>query len=101
MKKINSLILILLSSVSVQNTNNIETAVVSWNFNSTKGTLSQKFLSIGMDASLLENLSSIPLRYLKFIQMVKHLSPAFLRIGGTASDILFFKKVSFKFELLL
>lgn len=56
---------------------------------------SNKFLSIALDTSLLRNMEKLPIADERFINLAQHLKPAFIRIGGTSADCLFFQKVCF------
>ncbi|XP_058808410.1 heparanase-like [Phymastichus coffea] len=60
--------------------------------------ISDKFLSIGLDSSLLRHLSNVPINNKKFMNLARHLSPAFVRIGGTSADCLFFNQTSEQLE---
>ncbi|KAI4503009.1 hypothetical protein M0802_002053 [Mischocyttarus mexicanus] len=53
---------------------------------------SDKFLSFGLDTSLLRNMKELPLMDERFINLTRNLKPAFVRIGGTSADCLFFNK---------
>ncbi|XP_014487586.1 PREDICTED: heparanase-like isoform X2 [Dinoponera quadriceps] len=53
---------------------------------------SDKFLSFGLDTSLLRKINELPLRNKKFINLSQHLSPAYVRIGGTSADCLIFNQ---------
>ncbi|XP_051162971.1 heparanase-like [Leptopilina boulardi] len=55
-------------------------------------TTSTKFLSFGLDSSLLRNMKKFPLLEKKFINLARHLSPAYVRIGGTSADCLYFNE---------
>ncbi|KAK2575304.1 hypothetical protein KPH14_008153 [Odynerus spinipes] len=55
-------------------------------------TTSKKFVSFGLDTSLLRNMKELPIMDERFINLVRHLKPAFVRVGGTAADCLFFEK---------
>ncbi|XP_011505560.1 PREDICTED: heparanase-like [Ceratosolen solmsi marchali] len=57
--------------------------------------VSDKFLSFGLDSSLLRNMKKLPINDHKFINLVRHLSPAYVRIGGTNADCLYFEQVCF------
>lgn len=58
---------------------------------------SKKFLSFGLDTSLLRNMEELPIADERFINLARHLNPAFIRIGGTSADCLFFNQVCFFF----
>lgn len=84
----------------------------AWNFNNTLNrtitshvfylnsrqpllhTVSDKFLSFGLDTSLLRDMKSLPIKDNKFINLARHLAPAYVRIGGTSADCLYFNQVS-------
>lgn len=53
-------------------------------------TISDKFLSFGLDTSLLRKMNKLPVEQEKFINLGRHLSPAYVRVGGTAADCLIF-----------
>lgn len=53
-------------------------------------TISDKFLSFGLDTSLLRRMNELPVREEKFINLGHHLSPAYVRVGGTSADCLIF-----------
>ncbi|KAI4479544.1 hypothetical protein M0804_010941 [Polistes exclamans] len=53
---------------------------------------SDRFLSFGLDTSLLRNMKELPLMDERFINLARHLKPAFVRVGGTSADCLFFNK---------
>ncbi|XP_014237707.1 heparanase-like [Trichogramma pretiosum] len=91
----NSYLLIILKSLLTWNICScLETYTLEFN-NSMKivNTLPDEFVSFGLDTSLLRNMSFLPIDQSKFILLLKHLSPAYLRVGGTASDCLYFNKV--------
>lgn len=52
--------------------------------------VSDKFLSFGLDTSLLRRMNELPVRQEKFINLARHLSPAYVRVGGTSADCLTF-----------
>lgn len=52
--------------------------------------VSDKFLSFGLDSSLLRRMNELPVRQEKFINLARHLSPAYVRVGGTSADCLTF-----------
>ncbi|XP_018393336.1 PREDICTED: heparanase-like [Cyphomyrmex costatus] len=52
--------------------------------------VSDKFLSFGLDTSLLRKMDDLPIGQQKFINLARHLSPAFVRVGGTSADCLIF-----------
>lgn len=51
---------------------------------------SDKFLSFGLDTSLLRNMTNLPVKQKEFINLARHLSPAYVRVGGTSADCLIF-----------
>ncbi|GAB1860011.1 Heparanase [Camponotus japonicus] len=53
-------------------------------------TISDKFLSFGLDTSLLRRMNELPVKQEKFINLGRHLSPAYVRVGGTSADCLIF-----------
>ncbi|XP_033209706.1 heparanase-like isoform X2 [Belonocnema kinseyi] len=53
-------------------------------------TTSTMFLSFGLDSSSLRRMKELPISDKKFINLASHLRPAYVRIGGTAADCLFF-----------
>ncbi|OXU26819.1 hypothetical protein TSAR_005050 [Trichomalopsis sarcophagae] len=57
-------------------------------------TVSNKFLSFGLDSSLLRNMNKLPINQEKFVNLARHLSPAYVRVGGTAADCLYFVKIN-------
>ncbi|XP_014216649.1 heparanase-like [Copidosoma floridanum] len=59
-------------------------------------TVSKKFLSFGLDSSLLRNMKELPIGDQRFINLAHHLSPAYVRIGGTAADCLYFNETDAK-----
>lgn len=56
-------------------------------------TVSDKFLSFGIDTSQLRDTKSLPIVNEKFMNLARHLAPAYVRIGGTSADCLFFNQV--------
>ncbi|XP_043517824.1 heparanase-like [Frieseomelitta varia] len=84
----------------------------AWNFNNTLNrtitshvfylnsrqplvhTVSDKFLSFGLDTSLLRDMKSLPIKDNKFINLARHLAPAYVRIGGTSADCLHFNQTT-------
>lgn len=56
-------------------------------------TVSDKFLSFTLDSSELRNMTNLPINKQKFINLVRHLSPAYFRIGGISADCLIFVNV--------
>lgn len=52
-----------------------------------------EFLSFGLDSSLLRDMKSLPISQQKFVNLARHLIPAYVRFGGTAADCLYFKQV--------
>ncbi|XP_028049551.1 heparanase [Monomorium pharaonis] len=52
--------------------------------------VSDKFLSFGLDTSLLRKMAELPTGQKKFINLAHHLSPAYVRVGGTSADCLTF-----------
>ncbi|XP_043266874.1 heparanase-like isoform X2 [Venturia canescens] len=61
-------------------------------------TTSEKFLSFGLDSSLLRHMKNFPIKDEKFVNLARHLSPAYVRFGGTSADCLFFNETSFDFS---
>ncbi|KAL0110823.1 hypothetical protein PUN28_014045 [Cardiocondyla obscurior] len=53
-------------------------------------TISKKFMSFGLDTSLLRKMNELPIGQKKFINLARHLSPAYVRVGGTSADCLTF-----------
>ncbi|XP_015112994.1 heparanase [Diachasma alloeum] len=53
---------------------------------------SPRFLSFGLDSSLLRDMKNFPINDERFVNLARHLSPAFVRIGGTSADCLFFNE---------
>ncbi|XP_011699485.1 PREDICTED: heparanase-like [Wasmannia auropunctata] len=53
-------------------------------------TVSDKFLSFGLDTSLLRRMNEMPIGQKKFVNLAYHLSPAYVRVGGTSADCLTF-----------
>ncbi|XP_046750620.1 heparanase-like [Diprion similis] len=51
---------------------------------------STRYLSYGLDTSLLRNMKKLPINDQRFVMLARHLSPAYVRVGGTSSDCLFF-----------
>lgn len=56
-------------------------------------TVSDKFLSFGLDSSLLRNTDQLPILNETFTILAGHLAPAFVRVGGTSADCLYFNQV--------
>ncbi|XP_054001541.1 heparanase-like [Hylaeus anthracinus] len=56
--------------------------------------VSTKFLSFGLDTSLLRDMINFPIENEKFINLARHLAPAYVRIGGTSSDCLYFNQTT-------
>ncbi|KAK0097774.1 hypothetical protein PV326_013813 [Microctonus aethiopoides] len=54
--------------------------------------ISKRFLSFGLDSSLLRDMKHFPVRDNRFINLARHLSPAYVRVGGTSADCLFFNR---------
>ncbi|XP_033322197.2 heparanase [Megalopta genalis] len=54
--------------------------------------VSDKFLSFGLDTSLLRHIQNLPIENEKFVNLARHLAPAYVRIGGTSADCLFFNQ---------
>lgn len=52
--------------------------------------VSDKFLSFGLDTSLLRKMNELPVGEKKFVNLARHLSPAYVRVGGTSADCLIF-----------
>ena len=64
--------------------------------NTTEGVLhttNPKFLSFGLDSSLLRDRKKFPIDDERFATLARWLSPAWVRVGGTSADCLFFNKV--------
>nr|XP_034193899.1 heparanase-like [Osmia lignaria]XP_034193900.1 heparanase-like [Osmia lignaria] len=57
-------------------------------------TVSDKFLSFGIDTSQLRDMKRLPIVNEKFINLARHLAPAYVRIGGTSADCLFFNQTT-------
>lgn len=57
--------------------------------------VSDKFLSFGLDSSLLRYFQKLPINNDKFLNLGYHLKPSYIRIGGTAADCLYFNQVIF------
>lgn len=55
---------------------------------------STRFLSFGLDSSLLRDPKTLPINNEAFMNLAKYLSPAYARIGGTSADCIFFKQNS-------
>lgn len=55
--------------------------------------VSERFLSFGLDTSLLRDMSSLPIENEKFVNLARHLAPAYVRVGGTSADCLYFNQV--------
>lgn len=55
-------------------------------------TVSNKFLSFGLDTSLLRDIKNLPIKNNKFINLAQYLAPAYIRIGGTSADCLYFNQ---------
>ncbi|XP_012257600.2 heparanase-like [Athalia rosae] len=53
---------------------------------------STRFLSYGLDTSLLRDMPNLPINDKRFINLARHLSPAYVRVGGTAADCLVFNQ---------
>ncbi|XP_076166182.1 heparanase [Ptiloglossa arizonensis] len=84
--------------------------LLAWNFNNTINqtsnihvfylnlkrsplhTVSKKFLSFGVDTSLLRDMKHFPIENEKFINLARYLAPAYVRVGGTSSDCLYFNQ---------
>lgn len=60
-------------------------------------TVSDKFLSFGLDTSLLRDMKSLPIKDSKFINLARLLGPAYVRVGGTSADCLYFNQVGILF----
>lgn len=56
-------------------------------------TTSKNFLSVSIDTFQIRNLSNVPIENERFINLARHLSPAYIRIGGTSADCLYFNQV--------
>nr|XP_012153351.1 PREDICTED: heparanase-like [Megachile rotundata] len=82
--------------LSVWNLNNMTNPTVNtyiFNLNATRlHVVSDKFLSFGLDTSLLRDMEDLPITNEKFINLAHHLSPAYVRVGGTSADCLHFNK---------
>lgn len=74
--------------------------VVSLKKNESSHNVSDKFLSFGLDSSLLRNFKNLPIENEKFVNLTRHLKPAYIRIGGTAADCLNFNQVLFLYKLM-
>lgn len=57
-------------------------------------TTSPNFLSFGIDSSQLRNMKKLPIFDENFINLARHLSPAYVRIGGTSADCLYFNQTA-------
>ncbi|XP_017889538.1 heparanase-like isoform X2 [Ceratina calcarata] len=57
-------------------------------------TVSDKFLSFGLDTSLLRDTKSFPILNRKFLNLASYLAPAYVRIGGTSADCLYFNQTT-------
>ncbi|KAE9542850.1 hypothetical protein AGLY_002761 [Aphis glycines] len=55
-------------------------------------TSSTKFLSFSLDTYSLRKMNELPISDEKFINLARLLSPAYVRIGGTSADCLFFNE---------
>ncbi|XP_011298477.1 heparanase [Fopius arisanus] len=53
---------------------------------------SPRFLSFGLDSSLLRDMKKLPINDERLVNLARHLSPAFVRIGGTSADCLIFNE---------
>ncbi|KAH0558088.1 heparanase-like [Cotesia glomerata] len=51
---------------------------------------SERYLSFGLDSSNLRDMTIFPVKKDKFVNLARYLSPAFVRVGGTSADCLFF-----------
>ncbi|CAL7938471.1 unnamed protein product [Xylocopa violacea] len=87
-------------------------ALSTWDFNNTENetvhshviylnskylllnTVSNKFLSFALDTSLLRDIKNLPIKNNKFINLARHLAPAYIRIGGTSADCLYFNETA-------
>ncbi|XP_076678139.1 heparanase [Andrena cerasifolii] len=56
--------------------------------------VSERFLSFGLDTSLLRDMSSLPITNEKFVNLARHLAPAYVRVGGTSADCLHFNQTA-------
>lgn len=54
--------------------------------------ISKRFLSFGLDSSLLRDMKHFPVKDNRFINLARHLGPAYVRVGGTSADCLFFNR---------
>lgn len=61
---------------------------------------SDKFLSFGLDTSLLRSMSELPVKRKEFINLARHLSPAYVRVGGTSADCLTFDQNQVGLQML-
>jgi len=64
-------------------------------------TTSTKFLSFSLDTFVLRKMNKLPISDERFINLARLLSPAYVRIGGTSADCLFFNEVCFYYQYLL
>jgi len=64
-------------------------------------TSSTKFLSFGISTSFLRNMDKLLISDEWFINLARHLSPAYIRIGGTAAECLFFNEICFYYQSLI
>ncbi|XP_076759438.1 heparanase [Xylocopa sonorina] len=87
-------------------------ALLTWDFNNTENEIvhtrviylnskyllqnivSKQFLSFGLDTSLLRDMQNLPIKNSKFINLTRHLAPAYVRIGGTSADCLYFNETA-------
>lgn len=61
-------------------------------------TTSENFLSFGLDSSLLRDMKEFPIANEHFIILARHLSPAYVRFGGTSADCLYFNQTSYNYD---
>ncbi|XP_043601188.1 heparanase-like [Bombus pyrosoma] len=64
-------------------------------------TVSDKFLSFGLDTSLLRDMKSLPIKDSKFINLARLLGPAYVRVGGTSADCLHFNQTKIVSEKVI
>ncbi|XP_057339841.1 heparanase-like [Microplitis mediator] len=53
---------------------------------------SERYLSFGLDSSLLRDMDKFPVKNDTFVNLARYLSPAFVRVGGTSADCIFFNQ---------
>ncbi|XP_076301398.1 heparanase [Lasioglossum baleicum] len=89
------IIFLILSAWNFNNAINETNNVHVWYLNlkrSPRYVVSDKFLSFGLDTSLLRDMENLPIKNEKFINLARYLAPAYVRVGGTSSDCLFFNQ---------